>query len=66
MGSVKMTDQRNSEKQLEDKLACEIDVSSDSGLKDLKTLAKDSKFVCKTCGRAAASDEHICQPEWIY
>jgi len=29
---------------------------------DYKELVKDPKFVCKTCGRAANSEENLCQP----
>jgi|WetSurMetagenome_2_1015567.scaffolds.fasta_scaffold1259495_2 hypothetical protein len=61
-----MHDQKHSENQPEDKVVCEIDFSSDSGLKELKSLIKDSKFVCRDCGRAATSEESLCKPEWIY
>ena len=61
-----MSEQKHYEGQSRDKMVCEIDFSSDSGLSELKTLAKDSKFVCRSCGRAAASEESVCQPEWIY
>jgi hypothetical protein len=30
---------------------------------DYKNLVKDPKFVCKGCGRAAASDKDLCAPE---
>jgi hypothetical protein len=28
----------------------------------LKEIVKDAKFVCKTCGRAAASQRLLCEP----
>lgn len=30
---------------------------------DYKSLVKDSKYVCKSCGRTAASDANLCAPE---
>ena len=30
--------------------------------KEYKKLLKDAKFVCKVCGRAAASDKNLCTP----
>jgi hypothetical protein len=61
-----MSDKIYADRQPADKLVCEIDYSSDSGLSELKTLTKDAKFVCRGCGRAATSDENLCRPEWIY
>jgi hypothetical protein len=61
-----MREQKHSKSQSDDRLVCEIDLSSDSGLKELKTMVKDSKFVCRDCGRSAASEERLCEPEWIY
>lgn len=28
-----------------------------------KNLVRNAKFVCKNCGRAAASDKNLCAPE---
>jgi len=28
-----------------------------------KELVQNAKFVCKTCGRSADSDENLCQPK---
>jgi hypothetical protein len=61
-----MPERKSSDSQSGDKVICEIDLSSDLGFKELKTLTKDSKFVCRGCGRAAAREERLCQPEWIY
>jgi len=30
---------------------------------DYKNLVRDPKFVCKNCGRTAASDANLCAPE---
>ncbi len=34
-----------------------------SNLEDIKSLVKDPKFVCKNCGRAAANEKNLCNPE---
>ena len=31
--------------------------------KDYKDLVKNTKFFCKACGRAAAEDKSLCEPE---
>ena len=36
---------------------CELDVEK------LKPLVRDAKFICKSCGRVAANEENLCQPE---
>jgi hypothetical protein len=28
-----------------------------------KTLVRDARFICKKCGRAARSDQNLCEPE---
>ena len=61
-----MSERNSSDSRQDDRLICQIDVSSESGFNELKNLAKDSKFVCRGCGRAASTDEGLCQPEWIY
>ena len=33
-----------------------------ANLKDYKLLLKDAKFVCRVCGRAAASEKNLCKP----
>lgn len=30
---------------------------------DYKSLVRNPKFVCKGCGRTAASDKNLCAPE---
>jgi hypothetical protein len=57
--------QKPSESQSSDKM-CEMDFVSEAEPNTLKTLVKNSLFVCRSCGRAAANEENLCQPEWIY
>ena len=33
-----------------------------NNFEDYKTLVKDASFVCKVCGRTAASEESLCEP----
>ena len=33
-----------------------------SNPKEYKELVKNAKFVCKICGRVAASDKNLCKP----
>jgi len=30
---------------------------------EVKAAAKNAQYVCAQCGRAAASEEHLCKPE---
>lgn len=50
-----------------DKLLCFLENIGyvKSNIDDYKELVKDSKFVCKNCGRAAASEKNLCKPERI-
>lgn len=34
-----------------------------TNLDDYKKLVKNPKYVCKECGRVAASDKNLCDPE---
>ena len=34
-----------------------------SNLEEYKKLVRKSNFVCKNCGRAAASNKNLCDPE---
>jgi len=34
-----------------------------TNLDDYKKLVQNPKYVCKECGRAAASDKNLCDPE---
>ena len=33
-----------------------------SNPKEYKALVKDAKFLCRICGRVAASDKNLCKP----
>ncbi len=33
-----------------------------ANLSDYKKLVRGAKFVCKGCGRTAASDKNLCKP----
>lgn len=35
----------------------------ESNLADWKKLVKNPQYVCKNCGRAAASEQNLCNPE---
>ena len=35
----------------------------ESNLDDYKDLVKNPQYVCKGCGRVAASDRNLCKPE---
>jgi hypothetical protein len=32
-------------------------------MKQLKPLVKNAKFICRDCGRAAASAKNLCSPK---
>jgi hypothetical protein len=34
-----------------------------NNLEEYKKLVRNPKFVCKNCGRTAASDSNLCRPE---
>ncbi|MDJ0829010.1 MAG: hypothetical protein QNI92_04100 [Desulfobacterales bacterium] len=34
-----------------------------NNLESYKEFVRNPKFVCKKCGRAAASDSNLCQPD---
>ena len=34
-----------------------------SNLGDYKKLVKDAKFICRGCGRTAANEKNLCDPE---
>jgi hypothetical protein len=47
-----------------DKKICSLTSSGDQvDLKLIKQLVKDSRYVCRTCGRSAADSERLCSPE---
>lgn len=42
---------------------CQIIIQKDLGR--IRELVKDSRFYCKNCGRAAHSEENLCNPSRI-
>ncbi len=46
----------------EDKLCALTCCPCSLDLEKIKTIVKDSKFICKVCGRAANSEKNLCQP----
>jgi len=37
-------------------------MTEENGFKVIKEAAKDARFICKACGRAAKEAEHLCVP----
>jgi len=37
----------------------------DKYLNDYKELVKNARFICKKCGRSAASEIYLCKPDKI-
>ena len=47
----------------EDKI-CSLSSPRDQiDLRLLKQLVKDSRYICRTCGRSAVDSEKLCSPE---
>ena len=44
-----------------DKHLCSL-VSEGMDLLDYKELVRNPKFICRVCGRAAASEKNLCDP----
>ena len=42
---------------------CDIVERGEVSLEQMKELVTDAKFICKTCGRVAAAEENLCEPE---
>ncbi|MFA6079277.1 MAG: hypothetical protein WC779_05990 [Candidatus Omnitrophota bacterium] len=42
---------------------CQIIIQKDLGR--IKEIVRDSQFFCKNCGRAAHSEENLCNPSRI-
>lgn len=36
-----------------------------SNAEEYKSLIREPKFMCKNCGRAAASEKNLCKPETL-
>jgi hypothetical protein len=41
---------------------CELATQGQTTLEEFKLMVKDAKFICRTCGRAAAEELHLCDP----
>ena len=41
---------------------CELVGGGGISLEQVKTLVKDAKFICKSCGRVAAKELNLCDP----
>jgi hypothetical protein len=41
---------------------CELAAEGRVTLEEIKSMAKNAKFICKSCGRAAAEEIHLCDP----
>ena len=58
-----MDDRENFDSESEDKV-CSINASGDpSDLQRLRRLAKNSRYICSSCGRSAKNEENLCCPE---
>lgn len=45
---------------------CDMVEKGQVSLAQIKSLAKDPKFICKKCGRAANSSDSLCEPVELY
>jgi len=41
---------------------CDLAGRGEITLEQMKALVRGAKFICKTCGRAAAKEENLCDP----
>ena len=41
---------------------CDLAEAGNVTLEQMKALTRDPKFICKKCGRAAASEDNLCEP----
>ena len=55
-----MSEKKSSENQPAKKI-CDMNLNLE--LNELKLLVKNSAYVCRDCGRTAASDRNLCEPE---
>lgn len=58
-------DNENSDVPLEEKLCTKTSYGNRINLRELRSLVRDSKYVCTTCGRAASRMESLCSPEML-
>lgn len=49
-----------------DEKICSLSGSGDrADLDRIKSLVKNSRYVCSSCGRAAVDSENLCAPEML-
>lgn len=41
---------------------CELAAEGQVSLEQFKSMVKDAKFICKSCGRVAAEELNLCNP----
>ena len=41
---------------------CELAERGETSMERFKLLVKNSRFICRSCGRAAAKEENLCDP----
>jgi hypothetical protein len=41
---------------------CEIVAEGSLSLDQVKSIVRDPKFICRSCGRAAVDELHLCDP----
>ena len=41
---------------------CKMVVGDQTDIETLKPLVRNAKYICETCGRAAAKSENLCNP----
>ncbi len=41
---------------------CKLVIGDQADIESIKPLVRNAKYVCKTCGRAAANSENLCNP----
>jgi len=44
---------------------CEIIKRGELTLEQIKSLVGDAKFICRRCGRVAAKEINLCEPESV-
>ncbi len=45
-----------------EKHLCKMVVGDQADIETLKPLIRNPKYICKTCGRASANAENLCNP----
>jgi hypothetical protein len=45
-----------------EKHLCKMVVGDQADIEDIKPLVRNAKYICASCGRAAASADNLCNP----